>query len=435
MDKKAAILAKQRKHLWPNHLLYYTEPLPLERGDGMYVWDVEGNRYLDFFAGILTTSVGHNNPTVNRRVHEQVDKMLHTSTLYPNEAHVNLAESLAEITPDGLDTFYFGATGTDADETAVLIAQVHTGNTEVIALRHGYSGKSQMAMTLTGQASWRMGPVHIGYVRHAMTPYCYRCPLKMTYPSCGVACVEDIEDVIRTMTSGRIAAFLAEPIQGVGGFITLPPDWLAAAAEIARQYEGLVIIDEVQTGFGRTGDDWWGHQASGITPDVITMAKGIANGMPLSAVATTEAIAASTVGAGLTVSTFGGNPVACAAAIGTLEEMKGEWGPARSAEVGAHLAAGLATLAEKYPLIGDVRGRGLMQGVELVVDRQTKEPAPKHANALLEAARQVGLLIGKGGMYGNTLRIAPPLIATRDDVDEALEKLDVAFGQVQELSL
>jgi len=435
MSGTEQILEKQRKHLWPNHILYYNEPLPLDRGDGMYVWDIEGNKYLDFFAGILTTSVGYNNRTVNDCIKKQVDKMLHTSTLYPNAAHVNLAESLAQITPGGLDTLYFGATGTDADETAVVLAQVKTGNTEVIALRHGYSGKSQMAMSLTGQAAWRMGPVHIGYIRHAMAPYCYRCPLKMTYPECGVGCVDDLKDVILTMTSGRIAAFIAEPIQGVGGFITLPPEWLEAAAEIARDHEGLVIIDEVQTGFGRTGQHWWGHQHAGMTPDIMTMAKGIANGMPLSAVATTQEIAESAVGKGLTISTFGGNPVCCAAASGTLEEIKGKWGPNRSSEMGAILRSGLEHLQEKYALIGDVRGRGLMQALELVTDRQTKEPAPKHANALLNAGRELGVLIGKGGLYGNTLRISPPLIAAKEHIEEALEKLDDAFVQVQKLSL
>ncbi len=429
------ILEKQKQHLWPNHILYYSTPLPLERGEGMYVWDVDGNQYLDFFAGILTTSVGHNNPTVNQHIAEQAGKLLHSSTLYPNTAHVMLAEKLADITPEGLDTFYFGASGTDADETAAILAQVHTGNSEIIALRHGYSGKSQMAMTLTGQSSWRMGPVHIGYVRHAMTPYCYRCPLKMSYPDCGVACVDDLRDVILTMTSGRIAALLVEPIQGVGGFITLPPEWLDAAAEVAHEFGGLLIVDEVQTGFGRTGEHWWGHQHSGVTPDIMTMAKGIANGMPLAAVATTQEIAQSTVGAGLTISTFGGNPVSCAAAVGTLTEMQEKWGPERSADVGGHLRAGLDALQDKYPLIGDVRGRGLMQGLELVADRATKEPAPQYANALLEASRKMGLLIGKGGMYGNTMRIAPPLIATKDNVDEALDKLDHALAQVQELSL
>lgn len=429
---KSEILEKQANHLWSNHLLYYSDPLPLERGDGMYVWDTEGNKYLDFFAGILTTSVGHNNPTVNQKIKEQVDKLLHTSTLYPHEAHVSLAESLAEITPDGLDSFYFGATGTDADETAVLMAQIYTGNTEVIALRHGYSGKSQMAMSLTGQHSWRMGPVHVGYIRHAMTPYLYRKPASMSNEDYVQFCLDDLRDVILTMTSGKIAALIMEPIQGVGGFIDLPPAYIKGAAEIAREFGGLVIIDEVQTGFGRTGHHWWGHQESGIVPDIMTMAKGIANGMPLSAVATTKEISDSLKGAGLTVSTFGGNPVCCAAALGTLEEMKSTYGPARSAEIGSYLNAGLHKIGEKYPLVGDIRGRGLMTGVELVTDPVSKTPASDQANGLLNACRAVGLLVGKGGLYGNAMRIAPPLIATKAHVDEALEKFDYAMAQIQE---
>ncbi len=428
------ILEKQRKHLWPNYLLYYTEPLPLERGEGLYVWDVEGNRYLDFFAGILTTSVGHNNPRVNKRIHEQVDKLLHTSTLYPHENLALLGEKLAEITPGELDTFYFGASGTDADETAVMLARVHTGHQEVIALRHGYSGKSPMAMALTGQAPWRMGGDQVVGIKHAINPYCYRCPLKMTYPECGVACAEDVEDVIRTTTSGRIAAFLAEPIQGVGGFITPPPEYFARVQEIVHRYGGLLIIDEVQTGFGRTGEHWFAIQRSGVVPDVMTMAKGIANGLPLSTTATTPEIAQSMVGAGLTISTFGGNPVSAAAALGALEAMHEEAPPQQVAQVGAHLRAGLERLQEKYPLIGDVRGYGLMQGVEMVTDRESKEPAVKQVGALFEITKQAGLLIGKGGLYGNTLRIAPPLTATVEHVDEALEKLDYAFAQVQEMS-
>jgi 4-aminobutyrate aminotransferase len=432
MTKRDEILAKQQKHLWSNHLLYYSDPLPLDHGEDMYVWDVEGNKYLDFFAGILTTSVGHNNPVVKKHIHAQVDKLLHTSTLYPHETHVTYAEKLAEITPAGLDTFYFGATGTDADETAVLMAQVYTGNTEIIALRHGYSGKSQLAMSLTGQGAWRMGPPHIGYIRHAMTPYTYRSFGNMSEDNMVAMCLADLEDVIKTMTSGKIAALIMEPIQGVGGFITLPAAYLEGAAKIARSYGGLVIIDEVQTGFGRTGTHWWGHQHANVTPDIMTMAKGIANGMPLSAVATTQEIADSAKGKGLTISTFGGNPVSCAAALGTLAEMQAKFNPARSAEMGAILHDGLVALQAKYPIIGDIRGKGLMQGTELVLDRDSKEPAPQLANAMLNITRKIGLLIGKGGMDGNTLRIAPPLSTTKEHIEEALEKLDYAFAQVQE---
>lgn len=435
MSKSQQILEKRKQHLWPNHLTYYSEPVALERGDDMYVWDVDGAQYLDFFAGILTTSVGHNNETVNQHIKDQVDKLLHTSTLFPHETHSDLAAALADITPGDLDSFYFGTSGTDADESAVLLAQVHTGHQEVIALRNGYSGRSPMGMTLTGQASWRIGPAHIGYIRHALAPYCYRCPLKLTYPECDVACAQDVEDVIRTTTAGRVAAFIAEPIQGVGGFVAPPPEYFAIVSEIVRQYGGLFISDEVQTGFGRTGTHWFGIEHSGITPDIITLAKGIANGMPLSATATTPEIAASTAGAGLTISTFGGNPVANAAALGTLDEMQTRFTPAHSAEMGARLRAGLDTLQEKYPLIGEVRGRGLMQGIELVTNRASKEPAPKHTNALLDASRRVGLLIGKGGLFGNAIRIGPPLSAQPEHIDEALDKLDIAFAQVQEMTL
>jgi 4-aminobutyrate aminotransferase len=434
MDKQE-ILEKQKKYLWPNHLLYYTEPMPLDHGDGMYVWDVEGNKYLDFFAGILTTSVGHNNPKVTQRVQEQAAKLLHSSTLYPNENHVRLAEKMAEITPGKLQTSYFTNSGTEADETAVMLAKSYTGYQEVIALRHGYSGRSPLGMSLTGQAGWRIGGTHILGIKHAINPYCYRCPLKMTYPSCGVACAEDVEEVIKTSTSGRVAALIAEPIQGVGGFVTPPKEYFKIVVEIVHNYGGLFICDEVQTGFGRTGDKWFGIEHWDVEPDVMTMAKGIANGLPMGNTITTEEIAQGTVGKGLTISTFGGNPLSTAASLATLEVMEEEATPQHIAEVGDYLRAGLEKLQDKYPLIGDVRGMGLMQGVEMVKDRQTKEPAPEAVVAVFEQTRARGLLIGKGGMYNNVLRIAPPLIATKEHVDEALNILDHAFAQVQEMNL
>jgi 4-aminobutyrate aminotransferase len=427
------ILEKQRKYLWPNHLLYYKEPLPLDHGEGMYVWDVEGKKYLDFFAGILATSVGHNHPKVTQRAQEQITRLIHSSTLYPNQNHVNLAEKLAQITPGRLETSFFTNSGTEADETAVLLAKTVTGYQEVVALRYGYSGRSMLSMGLTGHASWRIGGTHIPGIKHALNPYCYRCPLKMTYPDCGISCAEDIEEVIKTSTSGRIAAFLAEPIQGVGGFVTAPPEYFKIAAEITRRYGGLFICDEVQTGFGRTGGKWFGIEHWGVEPDIMTMAKGIANGFPLGNTITRTEIAEGMVGKGLTISTFGGNPVSTAASLATIEVMETEATPEHVAEVGGYLRAGLKSLQEKYPVIGDVRGMGLMQGVELVTDRQTKEPAPDAVNYLFEETKARGLLIGKGGLYNNVLRIAPPLIAQKEHVDEALEILDNAFAQVQEV--
>ena len=432
MTESESILEKQKQYLWPNHLLYYSEPMPLDHGDGVYVWDVDGNQYLDFFAGILTTSVGHNNAKVIDAVREQLGKLAHSSTLYPNEQHVLLAEKIAEITPGDLQQSYFTNSGTEANETAIQLARGYTGAQDVIALRNGYHGRSDIASSLTGISGWRNPTAQTSGIKHALAPYCYRCPLKLSYPDCGVACAEDIEDVIKTTTPGRIAAFIAEPIQGVGGFVTPPAEYFQIAEEIVHRYEGLLIIDEVQTGFGRTGEHWWGIEHSGVVPDVMTMAKGIANGLPMGNTITTTEIAESTVGKGLTISTFGGNPVVCAASRATIEVMQAEADPQHNQTVGTRLRSGLDAMAEKYPLIGDVRGRGLMQGVELVTDRKSKEPATEAVNQLFEATRRRGLLIGKGGMYGNVLRITPPLTASEEHVDEALEKIEHALAEVQE---
>ena len=424
------ILEKQRKFLWPSHLTYYGQPLPLAQGEGMYLYDVEGNRYLDFFGGILTVSVGHCHPKVTKALIQQTQKLVHISTLYPHENHVNLAEKLALITPGRLQTSYILNSGTEANETAVMLAKAATGSQEVVALRHGYSGRSALAMTLTGQAAWRIGGTQILGIKHALNPYCYRCPLRLTYPECGIACAEDIEELIRTTTSGRIAAFLAEPIQGVGGFVTPPPEYFQIAVDIVRRYGGLFICDEVQTGFGRTGKYWFGIQHWDVEPDIMTLAKGIANGSPMGVAITTPELADKLEG--LTISTFGGNPVSCAAALATIQVMEEEASPAHVKDVGDYLRQGLEELGQKYPLIGDVRGMGLMQGVELVRDRKTKEPAIKEVAYLFEATRERGLLIGKGGLYGNALRIAPPLVATKEDVDRALEILDYALAEAQE---
>jgi len=426
------ILEKQRKYLWPNHILYYTEPLPLSHGEGVYVWDTNGRQYLDFFGGILTTSVGHNNPHVVTRVREQVGKLIHSSTLYPNENHVALAEKLADITPGRLQMSYFTNSGSEANETAIVAAQTYTDNREIVALRHAYSGRTSLTMSVTAHSTWRVGKSFSPDIKHAVNPYCYRCPLKLTYPACDVACAQDIEDVIRTTTSGRIAAFMAEPIQGVGGFITPPDEYFKIAVEIAHHYGGVFICDEVQTGFGRTGTYWFGITHWGVEPEIMTMAKGIANGLPMGNTITTPEIAQAMVGKGLTISTFGGNPTSCAAALGTLEALEAAGGPQRFAKVGARLRRGLEQLGEKYPLIGEVRGKGLMQGIEMVIDRKSKEPAPQAVAQLFEETRTRGLLIGKGGFYGNVIRIAPPMTVTEEQIDRALEILDHALAAVHE---
>ena len=393
------ILDKQKQYLWPNHILYYTEPLPLDHGAGLYVWDVAGQRYLDFFGGILTTSVGHNHPKVTGAVREQVGRLIHSSTLYPNARHVALAEKLAEITPGRLQMSYFTNSGSEANETAIVAAQTYTDNREIVALRHAYSGRTSLTMSVTAHSTWKVGKSFSPDIKHALNPYCYRCPLKLTYPACGVACAEDIEEVIRTTTSGKIAAFMAEPIQGVGGFITPPPEYFKLAVEIARHYGGVFICDEVQTGFGRTGTHWFGISHWGVEPELMTMAKGIANGLPMGNTIATPEVAQAMAGKGLTLSTFGGNPTSTAAALATIQVIEEEAPPAQIGAVGDHLRLGLERLWEKYPLMGDVRGKGLMQGIEFVTDRQSKEPAPK---AVARSSRRRGCAGCSSARAGST---------------------------------
>lgn len=419
---------KHRKFLFPSVANYYKEPIVLTEGKGLRLKDADGTSYLDFFGGILTVSVGHANDKVNAAVKSQMDRLGHVSTLYPTLPIVELAEKLARITPGRLEKSFFTASGTEADETAVALAQVYTGNTEIIALRHGYSGRSMLAQSLTAHSNYRAVPTQIAAIKHAPAPYCYRCPLKLTYPSCGVACAKDLEELIRTTTTGRIAGFLAEPIQGVGGFVTPPKEYFEIAVAIVKKYGGIFICDEVQTGFGRTGGHWFGIQHWGVEPDVMTMAKGIANGLPLAATVATPEIADSFRAS--TISTFGGNPISAAAANATIDVMEEIDAPRNAAEMGALLRDGLLALQKKYPkTIGDVRGLGLMQGLELVVDETIgdRTPAPDKVGRLFEECRKRGLLIGKGGLYGSAVRIAPALTVGPSEIAEALGILDESF--------
>lgn len=427
MDRRE-ILEKHRRHLFPAVVNFYEEPVALHAGKGLRIKDVDGREYLDFFGGILTVSVGHANEEVNAAVVAQVGRLSHVSTFYPTAGIVELAERLARVTPGKLEKCFFTASGTEADETAVMLAQVATGNTELITLRHGYSGRSALAQAMTAHQSYRALPTQIASIKQAPSPYCYRCPFKLTYPSCGVACAKDLEELIQTTTVGKVAGMLAEPIQGVGGFITPPKEYFQIASEIVRRYGGVFISDEVQTGFGRTGK-MWGIEQYGVEPDMMTMAKGIANGLPLGAVIATTAIADSFTKS--TISTFGGNPVSCAAANATMTIIERDKLADNASARGEELRAGLVALQRKFPkLIGDVRGMGLMQAMELVADEtaQDRTPNPQAVKALFEETKKRGLLIGKGGLYGNVVRISPPLTATKDDVKEALEIFEQSFA-------
>ena len=428
-SRSEEVLRKHKEYLWPAITNYYQNPLVADRGQMQYLWDLEGRKYLDFFGGILTVSVGHANPKITGKIKAQVDRLQHTSTLYPNEAIVALAEKLAQITPGKLQKSFFTNSGTEANEAAILLARMATGSYDIVALRHAYSGSSQLAKAVTGQAPWRKAAVISVGIAHAINPYCYRCPLGLKYPDCGVACANDVENLIQTGTSGSIAAFIAEPIQGVGGFITPPPEYFKIVFKIVKKYGGLFIADEVQTGFGRTGKKWFGIEQWEVTPDIITCAKGMANGAPVGATITTSELAGSFIG--LTISTFGGNPVTAVAARATIEVIEEEKLLENSHTVGTYLRGKLDALKEKYPVIGDVRGMGLMQALELVKDRETKEPAPEATVQLMERARDNGLLIGKGGLYGNVIRLSPPLNIAKADVDEAIGLLDKSLAEVR----
>jgi 4-aminobutyrate aminotransferase-like enzyme len=424
--KKQEILDKHQKYLFSCVANYYEEPLVVDHAKGSFVYDTEGKEYLDFFGGILTISVGHCNEKVIRAIDEQTHKLQHASTLYPNEPHVRLAEKLAGITPGRLQKSFFTNSGTEANETAVMIAQLYTKCQDVIALRHSYSGRSYMALSLTGNASWRIAPTTLPGVHHIANAYCYRCPFGLTYPSCDLKCAKDLEEAIQTETSGRVAALIAEPIQGVGGYVTPPKEYFPEIVSILRKYGGLFICDEVQTGWGRTGGKMFGIEHWDVEPDIMTFAKGMANGVPIGATVAAPEVADSIQG--LTISTFGGNPVSAAAALATVEVIEEENLVENARVMGNRLREGLEALKEKYPVIGDVRGMGLMQALELV--GENKKPDAGSLKRLFEATKRHGLLIGKGGLWGNVVRVAPPLNVTRDQVDHAVEVLDRSFAQL-----
>jgi 4-aminobutyrate aminotransferase-like enzyme len=420
------IVRKHKEFLFPAVATYYQEPVALVRGEGQYVWDDQGKRYLDCFGGVLTVSVGHANPQVNAAIIEQVKTLSHTSTLYANKPQGDLAEKLHQISPGRLKKSFFTNSGTEADDTAITAAKLFTGRHEIVVLRHSYSGRSATALSAIGHSTWRPLPAQVAGIVHARAPYCYRCPLKLSYPECGLACAEDIKDVIETTTTGQIAAFMAEPILGVGGFIVPPAGYFERAAEITRAAGGLFIADEVQTGWGRTGDKWFGIEHWNVEPDIITSAKGMGNGVPIGMTIATPEVADSFPG--LTFSTFGGNPVSMAAALAVIKVIEDENLRTNAATVGAYFREKLEGLKEKYPVIGDVRGMGLMQGLELVRDRETKEPDPQSVLRVFEETKRRGVLIGKGGLYGNVIRTGLMLNSTKDTVDELMETMDASFA-------
>lgn len=425
---KAEVSEMRSAHLASAILTYYRDPVMIVEGKMQYLYDETGRRYLDGFAGIVTVSVGHCHPRVIEKVHAQNELLQHTTTIYLHPNIARFAKMIADAMPagSGLDTCYFTNSGSEANDLACMLARLHTGSNDIIALRNAYHGMSPTAMGLTALHTWKY-PVLQGIgVHHALNPDRYRGQFGYDDPDAGAKYAADAEDLIRSSTPGRVAAFIAESIQGVGGTVELPPGYLERVYGAVRDAGGLCISDEVQTGFGRTGEHFWGFENHGVTPDIVTMAKGIGNGAPIGCVVTRKEIA-QPLAQRLHFNTYGGNPVSMAQGIATLEVMQEMGVQARSKEIGGFLREGLDALAAKHDLIGDVRGMGLMLGVELVRDRATKEPASTETADVLEHCKDMGLLIGKGGLYGNVLRIKPPMCLTKEDCGFMCAVLDEAI--------
>jgi len=352
------------------------------------------------------------------------------TTLYYHPNLVRYAEKLASVMPDGLKVSFFTNSGCEANELAALLAKNYTKNTEFVGLRHSFHGRTLMAMTLTGQSKWRHSLPYVFGVTHISPGYCYRCPFGLKYPSCNVACARELEDVIKYNTSGKIAAFIGEPIQGFGGVVDPPKEYFEIVYDIVKKYGGVFISDEVQTGFGRTGDKWWGIEHWGVKPDMITMAKGMGNGIPLGGVTCTKEIAES-MREKVHFNTYGGNPVSMAAGLAVLETIERNKYMHNARVQGDLFQAGFDKLVRNHKIVGEHRGKGLMRGLEIVKDKESKEAAPQHVQRAMELCKERGLLIGRGGMAANTIRIKPPLCITKADTEFIIKTLDEVFTIIE----
>ncbi len=425
----AAVLAQRKQFLNPGVFLYYKAPLMLVEGKMQYVWDDTGKRYLDGLGGIVTVSVGHCHPHVIAAGNKQSEIYQHSTTIYLHPNVGEFAEKLASKMPGDLKVCYFVNSGSEANDIALLMARAYTGNFDMVALRNAYHGGNASGMGLTAHSTWKYNVPHSFGVHHAIAPYPYRGVHGYEDADAGRKYAADVKEVIDYATSGKVAGFIAESIQGVGGFVEFPQGYLKHTYEHIRAAGGVCIADEVQTGFGRTGTHFWGFETQGVIPDIVTMAKGIGNGCPLAAVVTTAKIAQSLVGK-VHFNTFGGNPVVSAMGKAVLEVIEKEKLQENSLKMGARIKDGLEKLKAKYKIIGDVRGKGLMLGVEMVKDRTTKEPAKAECAEVLEHCREMGLLIGKGGLWGQTIRFAPPMCINQADADFIVEVFDAAFAKV-----
>lgn len=412
------ILQIRKEHLLPSVVHYYKNPLHLARASMQWVWDAEGKKYLDAFGGIVTISAGHNHPRIKARLKAWMDedRPQHSTIFYLTSPVAELAEKITSIAPPHLSHTFFTNSGSEANELALLLARQHTKRHAVIALRHAYHGGTSGTLSLCGQSTWKWGNSLQTGIFHAAQPNCYRCPFGATPENCSLECAEDVEETIKTSTSGEIAAFFVEPIQGVGGFIVPPKGYFPRVFEIVKKYGGLFISDEVQTGVGRTGRYWFGILHHGINPDLMTLAKGFGNGASIGAILCRDEISESMRGK-THFNTFAGNPWASLQALETLNLLEEENSLEKSTRLGELILTGLKEFQKTSSIVGNVRGQGLLIGVELVKDKKTKAYGTEETLAVLEETRARGLLVGKGGYYGNVIRITPPLCILKEDAE------------------
>src|SRR5438874_9421633 len=423
------VLRLRKEFLNPGIFIYYKKRIMLVEGKMQYVWDEDGRRYLDALGGIVTISVGHCHPEVVEAARRQNETLQHSTTIYLHPNIAQYAQKLAAKMPGDLKVCYFVNSGSEANDLALLLARASTGNYDMIALRNAYHGGNASGMGLTAHHTWKFNTPHSFGVHHAMTPDPFRGYWGRDDAEAGRKYAADVKSLIDYATPGQIAGFIAESIQGVGGCVVFPDGYLKHVYEHVRAAGGVCIADEVQAGFGRTGSHYWGFETQGVMPDIVTMAKGIGNGAPLGAVVTTPKIAA-TIAQRTHFNTFGGNPVVCAQGTAVLEVIEREKLQANALRIGNQIFAGLVRLKAKHSLIGDVRGKGLLLGIELVKDRATKEPATAECAQVLENCREMGLLVGKGGLHANTIRFAPPMCIDQADADFMLAVFDEAFANL-----
>lgn len=432
MASTEEILGVRKKHFLAPIIHYYKEPLQLVRAKGQFVYDEKGKEYLDCIGGIVCISAGHNHPKIKEQIRKMLDEdeIQHTTTLYLNRHSTELAKELIEEAPKGLDRVFFTNSGSEANEVAFMAARHATGETMIVNLRHSYHGCTSGALASCGHGTWRYANQPVTSVTSAMEPYCYRCPFNKTPDSCALECAKNVETTIQTSTHGKIAAFIAEPVMGVGGFISPPKEYFHEVARIVHKYGGKYLSDEVQTGAGRCGGNFLLTKELGIDADMVTMAKGLGNGAPIGAVLMKSEVS-DTLGGKMFFNTFGSDPYQTMQAKLTMEIIRDEKLVENARTQGAYLVDGLKGLMKSRKLIGDVRGRGLLLGVELVKDRTTKDHASAETSQLMEVARAKGILIGKGGLMGNVVRLAPPLTITRQHCDRILQVFDEALGEIE----